>query len=148
MEDDRHPKIFLHTSSFENFNLFKPFNKSYVWSTASAPNKSLWIDARCIIHIMPSFNESRKPSVKYIHILETPPSLPPKSEPPLYIDGDINSFRQTTMFLPVPDRHQPLLNYFATDFPGLSDEHPVLLDEIAKESFKYCECQDNMCARD
>jgi hypothetical protein len=142
-----HSATHSHISTFDNLNTFKPFNESYVRSTASAPDESLWIDARRVIHVTTSFDESREPLVEHIRILETPPSLPPESEPPPYIDPD-NSFRQLTTFLPVPDGHQHLLNYFATDLPALSDEHPVLLDEIAREYFLYCKCQDNLCAMD
>jgi hypothetical protein len=146
MEHDGHP--LSHTSSFDNINTFKPFNESYVQMTASVPDESMWIDAHRIIHVTTSFDESREPSVEHLCIVKTPSSLPPELEPPPYIAIDNDSSRQMTTFLPVPDRHQHLLDYFATDLPGLSDKHPVLLNEIAEEYFEYCECQDNMCARD
>ncbi|KAG2743583.1 hypothetical protein P692DRAFT_20821658 [Suillus brevipes Sb2] len=101
------------------------------------PDESMWIDAHRIIHVTTSFDESREPSVEHLCIVETPSSLPPELEPPPYIAIDNDSSRQMTTFLPVPDRHQHLLDYFATDLPGLSDKHPVLLNEIAEEYFEY-----------
>jgi hypothetical protein len=125
MQLDEHPQTLSHTSSFDNINFLNHYNESYVWTV---PDESLWIDTCCVIHVTTSLDELCKPSVEHIQILKTPPSLPPESEPPPYIDADNESVCQTTTFLPVPDRHQHLLDYFTTDLPTLSDEHPSVLE--------------------
>lgn len=117
-------------------------------TTASAPDETLWIDTRRVIHVSTSFDNPHEPLVERVRIFDTPSSPTPESEPPPYIDPDNDSIRQTTTFLPVPDGHQHLLDYFATDLPALSDEHPVLPNELAREYFLYCKCQDNLCATD
>lgn len=77
---------------------------------ASTPDEFLWIDACCIIHITTSLDKLHEPLVEQIWILNTPSSATPESEPPPYNDPDNDSICQMTMFLPVPDGHQHLLD--------------------------------------
>jgi hypothetical protein len=148
MQLDEHPQTLSCTSSFDNIKFLNPYNESYMRTTASVPDESLWIDACRIIHVTTLLDELCKPSVEHIRILKTPPSLPPESEPPPYIDANNESVCQMMMFLPVPDRHQHLLDYFKMDLPTLSDEHPSVLKGTAEDYILYCHCQDNLCATD
>jgi hypothetical protein len=117
-----------HISPFENENFLKPYNESFVQTTANVPDETLWIDTCRVIHVSISFNNSCEPLVERIQIFNTPSSPTPESEPSPYIDPDNDSIRQTMMFLPIPDGHQHLLDYFTTDLPALLDEHPILLE--------------------
>ena len=138
----------------------QPYVESRVRTSVHSPSNELWADTRRVIHVSTiTDNPSEPPFINRVRFLEAPANVPTNSPcpsepyhyspPPSYAShgSDVNAPDSTTI-LPVPNSHQYLLDYFATDLPTTTDCHTPALRDVTEAYKKYCKCQDNLCATD
>ncbi|KAG1791563.1 uncharacterized protein HD556DRAFT_1445194 [Suillus plorans] len=138
------------SSTISDHPIPQPYNEKHVRTSVDSPSNELWIDARRVVHVttIPD-GPHQVPFINQVRVLEAPAKSIRTSPPPPYVShrADANATHTTTI-LPVPDNHQYLLDYFATDLPTTSDHHTPMLDKVANAYQDYTECQDNLCALD